>query len=466
MHDATALLISPDVSLRRSVEDAAGSVSHLQLQTIPTLKDAGERLRRPDLSLLLAHLSSDNDAVQTTSVLRDLALERRPVATLVISEQYDAAEALKFLRYGAADYLDRPLDLRRLAYLLEVLTVRVRHAPASRQPRAIPSAIGGLGSDFICTPSGTMEMLMDQVRRVAPQDVSIILGGETGTGKTRLARLIHDLSPRRNQPFVTTNCASLSAHLIESELFGHVKGAFTGADRDRGGKFAEVGCGTLFLDDVDALPLELQPKLLRVVEERLFEPVGSNRTIAMQARLIVASNQALDREVAAGRFRADLYYRLNVVAFCLPPLRERMGVVPAIVAHFINEFAAKNQRPVKGIDCDALRALQDYSWPGNIRELRNAIERAVALCPGEQIGLGDLPAFVLDTGHKPVLPAAPAVSTAATLSETRETAELVRIREALARNNNNRLKAASELGISRMTLYNKLHQYGLIAATA
>src|SRR5262249_49679741 len=409
-------------------------------------------------------------------LLHAVAAARRPVATLALGEHYDAEQALRLLRLGVADYLDRPLDLRRLGYLLDVLTVRVRHAPRPAAPAPAVDTAGGNGSFLYC-PGTAMGRMMEQVQRVAPQDVSVLLGGETGTGKTRLARLIHELSPRRDQPFVTVNCGSLSANLIESEMFGHVRGAFTGADRNRTGKFAEVGRGTIFLDDVDALPVEVQAKLLRVIDERVFEAVGSNTTLPMQARLIVASNRALDQEVAAGRFRSDLHYRLNVVAFLLPPLRERKEMLPAMVERFIATFATQNGRPVRGIAPAALSALHEYHWPGNIRELRNVIERAVALSPGDCIGVEDLPETVLGAALAEDAPSAalvgaavpapalppPGAAARATLGEAKEAAEADRIRAALACNNNNRLRAALELGISRMTLYKRLRRYGLMS---
>jgi DNA-binding NtrC family response regulator len=318
-----------------------------------------------------------------------------------------------------------------------------------------------------------MERTIEQIRRIAPLDTTILLGGETGTGKTRLAGVIHQLSPRRDKPFLSINCGALSANLIESEMFGHVRGAFTGADVDRIGKFAAVGSGTLFLDEIDALPSALQAKLLRVVEERVFEPVGSNKTLKMQARMIAASNRPLDSEVAAGRFRADLFYRFNVVAFDMVPLRERKTVIPALARLFVAEFTAHGGRRIVGIDEDALRALMAYSWPGNIRELRNVIERAVALCPGPIIGLADLPETLqhLDPANPPPQPA-PAPLDARTrshsprsLAQHKDQAEYERIQQALQKYSNNRLRAAEELGISRMTLYKKLHKYGLMETT-
>jgi DNA-binding NtrC family response regulator len=311
-----------------------------------------------------------------------------------------------------------------------------------------------------------MGKLMEQIARVAPRDASILLGGETGTGKTRLARLIHELSGRRTEPFLVVNCGALSASLIESEMFGHARGAFTGADRDHVGKFQAVGRGTLLLDEVDSLPPVLQAKLLRVVEERVFEPVGSNKSQPMRARLIAASNRSLGQDVADGRFRSDLYYRLNVVNFELPPLRERDGIVPHLAGSFAAEFAARFGRPAPTIDAAALRVLEAHDWRGNIRELRNVIERAVALCEGDRIGLDDLPDALRPAepaglaAPDPVGPRALPIN--GTLTQSKEVAEQARIRDALDKNENNRLRAAAELGISRMTLYKKLHKYGLM----
>jgi two-component system response regulator HydG len=233
--------------------------------------------------------------------------------------------------------------------------------------------------------------LSEQVRRVAPQDTTLLLLGETGTGKTRLARRIHELSPRCNDPFLVVDCGALSPSLTESELFGHVKGAFTGADRTRPGKLAAVGRGTLVLDEVNSLPLTLQVKLLRAVEERVFEPIGCNQTQQLRARLIVVSNTPLDQEVEAGRFRADLYYRLNVVAFYLPPLRDRPTAIVPLARHFLGELVARNRPDVTGITAAALAALERYPWPGNLRQLKNALERAVALCRGPEVDVHDLP---------------------------------------------------------------------------
>ncbi len=310
--------------------------------------------------------------------------------------------------------------------------------------------------------------LRDQVLRVAPQDTTILLTGETGTGKTRLARLIHEMSPRSNEPFLIVDCGALSPSLIESEMFGHVKGAFTGADRERLGKFAAAGRGTLVLDEINSLPLALQSKLLRVVEDRVFEPVGSNRGLPLHARIIAVSNALLEHEIRAGRFRADLFFRLDVVGFYMPTLQSRRCSIMPLCRRFLSEFAARNRPDVQRIDPEALWALQEYNWPGNIRELRNVIERAIALCPGPEIQLADLPeAIRLKTPsaagsmvlQQQVIPKDFA---SMTLAESKELTEIQRIKEVLTKHRNNRLRAARELGISRMGLYKKLHKYGLI----
>lgn len=309
---------------------------------------------------------------------------------------------------------------------------------------------------------------MGQIRVVAPQPNTVLLTGETGTGKTWLARLIHKLSPRHAEPLLAINCGALAAELIESEMFGHVKGAFTGADRGRVGKFAAAGRGTLLLDEIDALPLAVQTKLLRAVDERVFEPVGSNESVPVRARLIAASNRPLDGAVQTGHFRADLYYRLNVIGFHLPPLRERPEDIPDMAAEFVAEFVSRTGRPACAISAAALRALLAYRWPGNIRELRNAMERAVALSPGSEIELEDLPEVITRAVSSRNITGPPNAGmyfadtlASLPLERARAKVEIERITQALQKYGNNRLRAAAALGISRRTLYKKLHRYSL-----
>jgi len=469
---ATMLLITEDSSLRSVVQEVISGIHGLKFDVVEDHEKATERVTGRSVGLVMSHLNATCNVAGLTRLLGTITASSQKVPVLVLSDEYHAQQALTLLRLGIAEYLSRPLDMGRLGYLLDVLTLSSRHraarsapAPAAPRPVALPQVPATDGDEpFLFMSTGRMGQLVEQVRRIAPLDTTILLGGETGTGKTRLAGVIHRLSPRRDRPFLTINCGALSANLIESEMFGHAKGAFTGADTNRVGKFSEVGQGTLFLDEIDSLPPALQAKLLRAVEEKVFEPVGSNKTQNLQARLIVASNKPLEQEVASGRFRADLYYRLNVVAFHLPPLRDRADGISLLAHGFLTKYARPDQ-PGLSFAPEVLRALKAHSWPGNIRELRNVIERAVALSSGPTIQLEDLPASFSDPGPSASLKIAESTSSSAsTLAESTQSAERERIEKALKRNDNNRLRAAAELGISRMTLYNKLRKLGVMAS--
>jgi DNA-binding NtrC family response regulator len=462
--------LSREPELARSIGAIVAGFENLQFIVGDGLATARGLLQRPDpIALFLYHLVGDEGMKEATQLLEALVAAKLPVAALILCEHYHAEQALALLRLGAADCMAQPFDLSRLSFLIDIMTVRARLASGRTEPTSDQvRALGGEASPFFYDEGAGMDLLMEQMVRLAPQETTVLLTGATGTGKTRLARLIHDLSPRCAEPFLVVQCGALSPTLIESELFGHVRGAFTGADRERAGKFTDAGRGTVLLDDIDALAPAQQAKLLLAVEERVFEPVGSNKPLPIRARLIAATNRDLEAEVKAGRFREDFYYRLSVAAFYLPPLCERLGLIPSIVRHFIARFAERNCRQVHGIATDAISALQAYDWPGNVRELRNVIERAVALCPGEEIRLSDLPERI-QRRLDPASPAVPGRHGArvfqGTLAQTKEDAEAARISAALVRNRNNRLRAAAELGISRMTLYKKLNRYGLMASS-
>jgi DNA-binding NtrC family response regulator len=456
----TILLIARDSSLIESVNRLVCSLEGLCFETLESV-EVFPQLPCPNIALLLVHLP-DNETLADAAAL-GLA---RLCPTVVLSDAPQEDQAAAWLRAGVVDYLGSPFDQAKLACHIRSC-VRGSDSAGYGQPLNSSSP-----SFYVLDPH--MNVLMEQVRRVAPQDTTLLFSGETGTGKTRLARLIHELSPRRQEPFLTLDCGAMSPTLIESEIFGHVKGAYTGADRDRLGKLAAAGNGTLLLDEVNALPRSLQSRLLRAVDERVFEPVGSNKTQKIQARLIAISNAPLEGEVAEGRFRADLYYRLNVVSFQLPPLRERRQAIIPLANKFLAEFAARNRPDVTSASPEALRIIQDYSWPGNVRELRNVIERAVALAPGPSIRVKDLPEAIcstparngrsVSTWQAPTwqAPTWQAPQRSSSLSQTREMVEIERIVEVLTKHRNNRLRAAIELGISRMGLYKKLRKYGLM----
>jgi DNA-binding NtrC family response regulator len=315
-------------------------------------------------------------------------------------------------------------------------------------------------------------------RQVARSRASVLLLGETGTGKELIAHAIHELSQRRNRPFVRVNCGALSESLLESELFGHVRGAFTGAIDNRTGRFEAAHTGTIFLDEINSTTPHLQVKLLRALQEREFERVGDTQTVRVDTRVIAASNRDLLAEAAAGRFREDLYYRLNVVPIQLPPLRDRREDIPELVAHFLDLYNEQNDRYVAHIEPQALTALQQYHWPGNVRELQNYVERAVVMAPGDELTCELLPS-VVTTGRSPRAIGAPldfeglaeelvhrglgdAGDEAADIhSRIVDRVEREVIAQVLQQCAGVQIKAASRLGINRNTLHKKLKQYGL-----
>ncbi|HZZ70614.1 MAG TPA: sigma-54 dependent transcriptional regulator [Pirellulales bacterium] len=329
-------------------------------------------------------------------------------------------------------------------------------------------ALHGQTRSFL-TFTPAMFNLLDELPVAAAHAVTLLLVGETGSGKTFLARLIHELSPVRDERCLTVACGALPPDLIESELFGYVKGAFTGADRDKPGKFAAAGGGTLLLDEIDVLPMEQQAKLLRVIETGEFEPVGSNETLHSRARLIVASHRELEELVAAGAFRKDLYYRLNILKFNLLPLRERPLDVEFLARHFIVQHSRTHGIELRRIDADAIEALRHYAWPGNVRELENVVRRAVLYCRGGVVALGDLPGAIrqhVPQGAPAKLNLESPAAAGATLEARIDSAERRIISETLCRNGNSRIATSRELGISRVTLYNKMKKLGLHAELA
>ena len=347
----------------------------------------------------------------------------------------------------------------------------------SRLPLSIDSEQTGPPIPGLIGAGPAMESVYRLTRRVARSNASVLLLGETGTGKELIAKAIHRLSPRGSGPFVRVNCGALAENLLESELFGHVRGAFTGAVDHRTGRFEAAHTGTIFLDEINSTSPKLQVKLLRVLQEHEFERVGDTQTIRVDTRVIAASNRDLLEEIEAGLFREDLYYRLNVVTVHLPPLVDRREDIPTLVDHFLKIYAAENFRDVPRVDPQAIRALQDYSWPGNVRELQNYIERAVVLAVGDELTVDLLPEAVTDGKPRRIGRAAdPAALAAELVRRGIETAgpdadnlhaavvdrvERELIAQVLAACDGVRVKAADRLGINRNTLHKKLKDYGL-----
>jgi DNA-binding NtrC family response regulator len=388
-------------------------------------------------------------------IVRAKSLPKPPICILMTA--YGSEElAVEAMKRGADDYIAKgrlqidELEMRIAKLLrqqqLEEENVSLREQLQSR-----------FGLEKIVGRSPVMEEVFDIIRQVAPTRATVLLLGESGTGKELVARAIHQLSPRAQQPMVTVHCAALSPTLLESELFGHERGAFTGAHEKRVGRFEQAQGGTLFLDEIGEIDATLQIKLLRFLGERTFERVGSNKTLTADVRLIAATNKNLEEGVKGGSFREDLFFRLKVVEIVIPPLREREGDIPLLAKAFLREFAEENHRNVNDFTSDALEALMNYTWPGNVRELRTAVEHGVVLARGDKISVRDLPAGVRGNSAAGNSNARLFAQADLTVSE----AEKQLIVRALKECGNNRTEAAKKIGVSRRTLHRKLHHYHL-----
>jgi two-component system response regulator HydG len=358
------------------------------------------------------------------------------------------------MQRGAAYYFTKPLNIEHVRRVV-ARAVQARSEKKRDQAAIVPvDAAGGFPEIVATTPP--MMRVFELVNQIAPTNATVLIFGESGTGKELIAKAIHGLSPRRSRPFVALNCAALSEGILDSELFGHEKGAFTGAATSREGRFEFADKGTLFLDEVGDMPLPVQVKLLRVIQERKITRVGSNEPIDVDVRLIAATHKNLEQELRKGTFREDLYWRLKVVSIQVPPLRERKGDIPILTERFIAEFAKRHGRPVKGITPDALRLLLQYDWPGNVRELENAVESMVLLSTSELIGVESIPPELQEVRPGTALVA---VDSLDGMTLKRVERELIRLN--LQRFNGNRGRVAKALGISERTLYRKLREYGM-----
>jgi DNA-binding NtrC family response regulator len=379
------------------------------------------------------------------------ARELDPDSIAVVMTAYGAIEtALTAIREGAADYVVKPFHLEEFMRVVEPALARRR----LRREVARLRAGSGEAVRFrdIVGASPVMRAMFDTLEQVAPSRASVLVTGESGTGKELVAHAIHQLSPRASAPFVRLHCGALAETILESELFGHERGSFTGAAARREGRFHQADGGTLFFDEIGAISASTQIKLLRFLQEREFERVGGNQTIKVDVRVVAATNTDLKEKVKAGTFREDLFYRLNVISLGVPPLRVRVGDVSLLAAHFLTRFSAENDRLIRGFTADALDRMLAYPWPGNVRELENALERAVVTCRGADIGVEDLPPDVAgaerSAGGTPTVPGA-------TLAEVERHA----IVSTLEHTGGSTSRAAEILGVSIRTVQNRLRQY-------
>lgn len=407
-------------------------------------KDGLALVKKGDIDLVITDLRMDG--ISGEEVVRHITTENPGIPVIVLTGHGSIDDATKAIKMGAYDFLTKPLDLDHLNKIvknaLEGRELKLQKKQLEKQlenKKALSEMVG---------KSSVLKSVMEKITRVAPSKATVLITGESGVGKEGVADAIHALSPRKDKPLIKVHCAALSESLLESELFGHEEGAFTGADKMQKGRFELAHGGTIFLDEIGEISQSVQVKLLRVIQNRQFERVGGEKTIDVDVRIIAATNRNLEEEVKAGRFREDLYYRLNVVSVQVPPLRERKEDIPLLVSSFLERFNEENGKNVKGFDSKAKSALSNYSWPGNIRQLQNVVEGCVAMSVSDTVKLADLPDYLQNgSGDKAI---------SIPLGTSMEEAEMIIINETLAFCGGNRSKCAEVLGIGRKTLYRKL----------
>lgn len=384
--------------------------------------------------------------------------EYNPAIPVVIMTAYTSVDtAVEAMKLGAYDYLTKPLNFEELKMTLER---SLDHMTLIKENESLKERISENSSlTNIIGNSKPMKELVDMVKTVASTEATILISGESGTGKELFAKAIHANSNRKKAPLVTVNCAALTDTLLESELFGHEKGAFTGADKKRDGRFMQANGGSIFLDEVGEIPMPMQAKLLRAIQEREIQRVGSDKVFNVDVRIIAATNRDLKDEVEKGNFREDLYYRLNVVNLWIPSLRDRGDDVPLLAAFFIKRFSEFNRKQLKGFTPMAMDVLVKYDWPGNVRELENAVERAVILTPGEYVSEKDLPP-ALTQHFESVCGASDSPQSLG--GKSLQEIEKVAIEETLAQTGGNKSEAAKLLGVTRTTLDNKIKKYEIL----
>ncbi|MBF0258930.1 MAG: sigma-54-dependent Fis family transcriptional regulator [Desulfamplus sp.] len=381
-------------------------------------------------------------------------LHLKPGMQIILMTAYGTINsAVEAIKSGAKDYLTKPIDIEALKTLVQK---SVEKNKFNRDFSGSPTDVSHTVFKEIIGISEPMQLIFDLVSRVAPTEASVLILGESGTGKELIADAIHRLSPRRDHPYITINCASLPETLLESELFGHEKGAFTGAVKKRAGRFQSANRGTIFLDEIADMPFSLQAKLLRVLQEQEIQPLGSSKISKVDIRVVAATNKVLEDAINDKRFREDLFYRLNVVSIKLPPLRERKSDIPLLADFFLSKYAQKNSRHLTGYSSEAMDALTGYHWPGNIRELENTVERAVILSRSETIMFEDLPPSIIFIDGIPAK-----TEEVITQEKSLKEMEKLMILRTLKETDGNRTHSAEILGISRRTLQLKLKEYGV-----
>ena len=446
------LVVDDDRNTREGLQRALRS--RYEVRLAENAQRAMEALADDNVDIMLSDMRMPG--MDGLELLKRTHAHHPRVVTILLTAYGSVETAVEAMKQGAYDFLTKPISLNHLDMLIE----RALHSrEIETKNRDLEQQLDRkYGFENIIGDSPAMQPIFDTIRQAAPSQATVLITGASGTGKELVAHAIHRLSSRSRGPFVAVHCASLSASLLESELFGHEKGAFTGADSRRRERLEMAVGGTLFLDEIGEIDSTIQVKLLRVLEERKFERVGGSETVSADIRLIAATNRDLHQLVAEGEFREDLLYRLDVINIHLPPLAERSTDIPVLADTFINEFSRSNNRDIKGITADAVNLLSAYAWPGNVRELRNTIEKMVVLARGERLTARDIPSNIREA----VRGKGSAGNALASLTEgSLADVERQKILAVLEKQGGNRTRAALELGISRRTLHRKLLEYNL-----
>ncbi len=447
----STILIADD---EKNIREGLGEFLRMDGYSVVLAPDGEAGLRAVeagDVDLVITDLRMPG--MSGTELLKRVTGRYPSLPVIVLTGHGTVEDAVTAMRVGAYDFITKPVNLEHLSLLIRRALER-RELARRNEELQLEVETQRRGSSIV-GKSPAIRRIFELVRRVAPTKASVLITGESGVGKELVADALHNLSPRAERPFVKVHCAALAESLLESELFGHEKGSFTGAQARKKGRFELANDGSLFLDEIGEINQNVQIKILRVLQEKRFERVGGEDTVEVDVRVIAATNRDLKEEIAKGNFREDLYYRLNVVNIEVPPLRERKDDIPILASAFLREFAGENGKDVVGFDPKARAILYSYPWPGNVRELRNCVESAVVMSSGSLITVDDLPPGVGRSAEDSVIRISPGSSLAA--------AERVIIRETLAAQGGNKSRTAEILGIGRKTLYQKLQEYGLEA---
>ena len=449
------LVVDDDLNHLKTLKAIIGSWGYTVYDADDGKKAVERVFERPFDLVLLDVRMAEMDGIAALKQIKDY----NPAIPILIMTAYSSVDtAVEALKSGAYDYLTKPLDFDVLKLTIERA---LEHSGLKAENQHLKDH---LSADYdlpnIIGKSQPMKSLVDMLAMVAPSEATALITGGSGSGKELIAKSIHHNSPRKKGPLVIVNCAAITESLLESELFGHEKGAFTGADRRREGRFMQADKGTIFLDEIGETSASMQAKLLRVIQERELQRVGGEETIKVDVRIIAATNRDLKQDVEAGKFREDLFYRLNVVTLKVPPLDERQDDIPLLVQHFVDKFGKKNRKSVKGLSPLAMDMLLKYSWPGNVRELENVIERAVILLAGDFITEKELPSTVTEAYSEKrdwVEPVKQPIQANRPLEEVEKEAILATFEAC----EGNKSETARKLGINRKTLHNKLKEYGV-----